>query len=282
MTKKKDDGPWPEHPLFPAEDDEEPVRVEFIQVVRHDNGRPKIVPQAFRAAELQSLAQIHSMWGGGLYELIARRSSIHDPTQMGRLSGSRVRYEIPGTSRSLSESPDDVPTPTATPAIGIGTVPAAPADNSTMGMFMQMQMQMFQVSQENTRQQAEAQRRADERSRTDTQAMMQMMAQMQASSNQSMMGVVTALITRDSGGGAGGVDQIAKTAELFKSLGVLGTKGDDAGGESESIGSIISNVADIVSGAVELKGGMPGAPVPPGSAASALGMPPMPKKPEIG
>jgi hypothetical protein len=284
MSKKTEDS-WPEHPLFPVEDEgDEPMRVEFIQIVRYEDGRAKCVPRTFRADELKSLDEINALYGGGLYELIARRSSLTDVLSMGRLTGKR-RYEIPGPAKALVEGAS-VPVASATvvtpPPGGFAPPPAngaSPVDTSVMGMFMQMQMQMFQAAQENTRQQAEAQRRADDRARADSQQMMQMIAQMQAQSTQSMMGVVTAMIGTTRGGG--GPEEMAKYAELFKTLGALGPKGDDEG-STESIGGIISNVADIVAGAVELKQGMPGAPpAPPGSAAGILGVPGVKKPGEL-
>ena len=104
MSKKTEET-WPEHPLFPAEDGEEPHRVEFIQVVRYEQGRALLVPTIFRAGELTSPDNINSMYGGGLYELIGRRCSIHDPTAMGRIS-AKVRLEIAGPSRPLVVDPN--------------------------------------------------------------------------------------------------------------------------------------------------------------------------------
>lgn len=59
----------------------------------------------------------------------------------------------------------------------------------------------------------------------------------------------------------GGPEEMAKYAELMRSLGLGGAPklpNGDAGASSESIGAMLENAADLVQGMVALKGG-PGA-----------------------
>ena len=267
-----------DHPLFPFEDDEEPKEIAFIQVIRHEDGRSKQVPRMFRADELQSLQDIHALFGGGLYELWGRGRSINDPQRCGRIASVR-RYEIAGISKPLVDDGSNAATVNSTPINYVP--PVAPAgqatpDTSVMGMFMQMQMAMMQQSQETARQQAEAQRRADERSRADSQQMMQMIATMQAQSTQSMMGVVTAMVSSSRGGG--GAEDMGKYVELFGKMGLIAKPGGEVSGDGEGggIGTILSDLADVVQGAVQLKesGGLGGIVPPPGSAAALFGVKP--------
>jgi hypothetical protein len=274
--RQKAEESWPEHPLFPADEDEEPHRVEFIQVVRYEQGRALLVPTTFRAGELTSLDAINSQYGGGLYELIGRRCSIHDPTSMGRIS-AKVRYEIAGPSRPLVVDPNAPPPAPTMPAIVQQHTPAPAPDMSLMGIFTMM----LQNSREEARAAAEAQRLAQERARQDSIENQRNMMQMQTTLMTGMMGVVTALVGAPKSGG--GIDDVAKMADLFKTLGVLAPKagGEDSDEGTESIGGIISNVADIVAGAVELKNGAAGG--PPGSAAAVFAAgapPPAPKNPD--
>lgn len=268
---KVSQNPPNEHPLFPAEEGDDPKPVDFISVGRHDDGRLYQIPRTFRADEITTLEDIFSLWGGGLYELWGRKASIKDPTKPGWISVNR-RYQIPGASKPLmpgTEAPAPLPAVPGNPAHIAQT--GAP-DTSVMGMFMQMQMQMMQVAQENARAQAEANRRADERAREDSRNMMQMMMQMQASNTQSMMGVVTSVISSR----GGGPDEVTKYLDLFNKL-KPGGGGEGEGGApamGEGIEGILGSLADIVSGAVELKKGLPGGPpAPPGTAAAVFGVP---------
>ncbi len=262
---RKDEESWPEHPLFPAEEGEEPHRIEFIQVVRYEHGRALLVPTTFRSGELTSLDQIYQTYGGGLYELIGRRCSVHDPTAMGRIS-AKVRCEIAGPSRPLVIDPNAPPEAPKPPPIVQQHTPGGASGMSDQVLIAIMQGQ--QQAQQNF---ATMMLQMFQQGRTDQAAMMTTLMQMSGQQQQSMLGMVTAMMAQK----GGGTDDIAKIAALFKDLGVLSAKGEGSAEDTESIGGIISNVADIVAGAVELKGAggvLPnGTAAPPGSAAAVLG-----------
>lgn len=267
-----------DHPLFPFEDDEEAKEIAFIQVIRHEDGRSKQVPRMFRADELQSLQDIHALFGGGLYELWGRGRSVSDPQRCGRIASVR-RYEIAGISKPLVDDGSQV-VQQGPPIAPHYVPPVAPAggttsgDTSIMGMFMQMQMNMFQVQQAAQREAAEERRRADERARQDSQQMFQMLAQTQASSMQGMMGVLTAVISKP-GGGEGGPEAMTKYVELFSKMGMI-AKPEGVAEEGGGIAGMLGDVADIVTGAVQLKeqGGLAGLVPTPGSAAALMGVSP--------
>jgi hypothetical protein len=144
-----------------------------------------------------------------------------------------------------------------------------------MGMFMNMQMQMFQVQQAAQREAAEERRRADERARQDSQQMFQMLATTQAASMQGMMSVLTAVISKPSGGG-GGPDDMAKYVDLFSKMGIVAKPEGAVESEGGGLGTMLSDLADVVQGAVQLKesGGLGGIAPPPGSAAALFGVKP--------
>jgi hypothetical protein len=262
---RKDEESWPEHPLFPAEEGEEPHRIEFIQVVRYEHGRALLVPTTFRSGELTSLDQIYQTYGGGLYELIGRRCSVHDPTAMGRIS-AKVRCEIAGPSRPLVIDPNAPPEAPKPPPIvqQLSPPPSAGMSDQVLIAIMNSQAQAQQAN-------AQMMMQMFQQARADQAAMMTTVMQLGAQQQQTTMGMVSAMMAHR----GGGTDEISKIATLFKDLGVLAPKGEGAGDDTESIGGIISNVADIVAGAVELKGAggvLPnGPPAPPGSAAAVLG-----------
>lgn len=121
------------HPLFPPDEDGEAPQVLKIHVLRYEGGaKPVWCPRLFDAAELQSLEDIHGLFGGGTYELIGR-----DATNI----TARVTYAIPGKSRSLlgEEEPQG-----EAPGPGGGLATADP-NVQLIGLLVQMMQQQSQV-----------------------------------------------------------------------------------------------------------------------------------------
>jgi len=94
--------PNPGHPLFPPkDDDDEPPDVQSIQVFRVENGQKVMVPKHFGPQDLQTEIDVFTLYGGGIYELVAR----------GALSGNRQGmtarrgFQLPGLSKPLVEGP---------------------------------------------------------------------------------------------------------------------------------------------------------------------------------
>lgn len=92
------------HPLFPADDDGDVPSVGYIHVTRHGAQGQQWCARLFAASELSDLAAVHELFGGGLYELIAR-----DPSN--KKIVARVRYSLEGRARPLN--PEPTPEPTA-------------------------------------------------------------------------------------------------------------------------------------------------------------------------
>jgi hypothetical protein len=297
---KKQESPWPEHPLFPAEEGDEPQRIEFIQVIRHENGKSQMIPRTFRADELQSVEDIFALWGGGYYELQGRRSSIADATKLGRLSGNR-RYQIPGASKPLVDGQWEAagamgsaaPTPTVATAPGLGELP--PTMLQLVPVLAQLYTQAQQAKEareerEAVRRREEEERRRqddirrEERTRAESLANNQLMINLSAQSQQTMAAMMTALLSR----AGGGTDEFARMADLvlkLKGVAVPDAEAASDDGVLDKLVALAGNAADVVQGAVKLKegpGALIGPPAPPGSAAAVLGVPQVARPPTGG
>jgi hypothetical protein len=294
---KKAESPWPEHPLFPAEEGDEPQRIEFIQVIRHENGKSQMIPRTFRADELQSVEDIFALWGGGYYELQGRRSSIADATKLGRLSGNR-RYQIPGPSKPLvdgqwQETAGVAGSTVVTAVPGLGELPP------TMLQLVPVLAQLYTQAQQakEAREEREAARRREEeerrrqddirreeRTRAESLANNQLMINLSAQSQQTMAAMMTALLSR----AGGGTDEFARMADLvlkLKGVAVPDAEAASDDGVLDKLVALAGNAADVVQGAVKLKegpGALIGPPAPPGSAAAVLGVPQVTRPPSGG
>lgn len=293
---KKAEISWPEHPLFPAEEGDEPQRIEFIQVIRHENGKSQMIPRTFRADELQSVEDIFNLWGGGYYELQGRRSSIADATKLGRLSGNR-RVQIPGVSKPLVDGQfQDAASPATSAPVSAPSselpIPTSLVQLAPIFAQLWTQHQAAKEAREERdmqrRREEEERRRQDdirreERARAEAMTQNQLMIQLSSQANQSMATMVTAVLAR-----SGGTDEFAKMADLIMKLRGVTSPEEAAGGEGDGglidkLVELSGNVADAVQGGVKLKeaGGavFPGSAPPPGSAAALMGVP-MVRKPE--
>jgi hypothetical protein len=101
-------------------------------------------------------------------------------------------------------------------------------------------------------------------SKSDQQNMMQMMMTLSAQQQQSMIQLLPAIV----GSRGGGPEEMAKFADLFKTLGFTppATGGKAiAKDDDNSIGAILANGADVLQGILAIKGGLGGAQPGPGS-----------------
>lgn len=251
-----------EHALFPVDDEAEEIpQIDFVQVCRWEKGKLYYGP-TFPAAEIQSQQDLFDRYGGGEYEIWGRRHAKSDPNRPGGRT-KMVRFNVPGRSRPMSDdpAPSDAGAPTSTPPIV--------ADNTALGgargvndLMMLMISQSQQAAQVAQQQAAESAKQFQTlmiqvlgNSKAEASSTMQTMIAMSQTNTQTMMQLMTAILGTKSGGG---VDELGKFAALMKSLGMTanGAKAkDDAPRDNESIGSIIENLADTVTGMVALKGG---------------------------
>jgi hypothetical protein len=245
---------WAEHPLFPAEDGDDPPAISFIQISRYESNGSVLIPRVFTSAELTSEAQIGEMFGGGLYELIGRRSSKLDPASMGNITRKR-RIRLPGVSTPLApEAPAAAP-PEAPSAPSGGL---AMSDNIIIAM-MQMQSNAATAQAQAQAQIAQAQATAQAQSQQQSQQMMITMVQTMMSVSQQQTSSMATMMTALLGSRGGGPDELVKYAELFKSLtGKPAVPGDEPE-KGVDVAKLFEDGADIVAGLVELKKGAGGA-----------------------
>ncbi len=92
------------HPLFPmaedAEEEELPPDVHYIQVTRREAAGLVTAPNIFEGPALTDLAQLHDMYGGGIYELIAR--GIGNARIVARKS-----YTLPGPPKPMFKATEE-------------------------------------------------------------------------------------------------------------------------------------------------------------------------------
>ena len=269
------DDQYPDHPLFPLEEGDKSIDVSYIQITRFENGVQKYGP-TISASDLLTEQDIETRYGGGEYILIARAASKIDGVP-GRFRRHR-RIHLPGKPKPLSANPTEAEEKLAGVDAANGhAASATPAGGDTMS-FMTMMLQMQQQSLERERQ-------ASERfmtmflgmmngSKSDSQNMMNMMMTMSSQQQQGMLQFISAMMSNR----GGGPEEMAKYAELLKTLGVGSSVAKETKEESPGIGKMLEDAADLVQGMVQLKNSaMPAAPtqvdttqVPIGGATSLL------------
>jgi len=266
-----DEVPVLEHPLFPAEEGERIPDIHFITICRWERGKA-YTGQTVPAGELTDVSQIFALYGGGDYVLQGRKKSITYEGQPGQIVRQK-KVNVPGKSRPMSGNPTEEE---------LGELPVAarraeaapPGGLSGGDGLTQVMLAMFQ-SQQTAAQQAQQQAQQQSQqfmqmmvammqgSKSESAQMTQMMMTMSAQQSQNMMQMVTAMMANR----GGGPEEFGKYAELMRGLG-LGGKGTDD--KPEDVGSLIENVADIVTGIASMRGGGTLPPAEPGSAVSVL------------
>jgi hypothetical protein len=282
-----DDEAYPEHPLFPVPDDEPSVEVAFIQITRWESGRQVWGP-CLPASDLPHEQALQEMFGGGQYSLVARRAQKGDKSKPSGITRSR-KITLPGRPKPLSNDPTPDEEAAYDPTKRPPPVAAQASGGSPFGggsgfenVFLAMMSMQQQAAERQATEARETARREAENSKNfmtmflgmmqgakaDTANMMQMMMQLTSQQQTSMMQLLPALL----GARGGGPEEMAKFADLFRSLGMGGAPAKAAGGDdANSLGSIISNAADVIQGFVALKSGMPS---DPNSVAAPQSLPP--------
>lgn len=129
------------HPLFPTEGDQatdDERDISWIQVTRWEGGAYKFAPQLVAAEDLQGLEELHQLFGGGQYELIAR---IADKSRI----STRKKYNLPGPSKPLAPSTGDDPGASSTAtAQAQGAAIVGSADSPMMALLAMMMQQSQQ------------------------------------------------------------------------------------------------------------------------------------------
>lgn len=245
------------HPLFLTDDEDEHPMVSQIAITRMENGQQVYAPRLRQASELQSLDQIASEFGGGIYVLVARHA--------GRIVTSR-KYVIPGKPKPMYDegpSPEPQPAPQVAvpnPLSGMG------GEGGLMGLIMMMMQQMMQqqaqAAQSQTQmfiammqgnQQASAEEKAQaraelqaniERERLNSERTLAMMREMMA----------------NKGGGSG--EDFTRGVEFMRSFATQQIEAlRQSAGKSEDTdwGSLLETLGQVMQGAGMLKGMMGGA-----------------------
>lgn len=240
----------PAHPLFPADSEEEDPP-EVLQIhVRRDG---KTYPRPFGPEELTSLEQIHALWGGGTYELIARNE---------RHITRKYAVVIPGRSKTFvpddDEAPEALPAPSVVPTIA---APHGAADAFTAVLpFMQLMMQM---TMQQSQQQSQMLIALMTSGREQSQQHLQQMQMMHDRSMQQQMQMMQTMI--ESQKGSRPDELILRGIEL---AGQLHGGGESDGGEASELGELAEAAASIMQGVQGFAGLGPQQPQQPPNGAS--------------
>lgn len=211
-----------DHPLFPPKDDDpddEAPEVASLHVTRGGDWCPRL----FDAEELTSLEQLHELFGGGLYELVARGSN-------GRVSARR-RYKLPGAPKPLDGSGGGQAA--APPPNGAPSAPgqAPPGFGQDLGGHPSVLALLFQMLQNQASQQQAFMVAMLDRSQSSTQTLLQAMTTAQQSSAQMMAQVMGSALEAKSGGDPSALylKGITDAGELLRGF-KEGASDDDGGG----------------------------------------------------
>jgi hypothetical protein len=218
------------HPLFPERDgDLAPPEICTIHVSRYERGRMRFAPMKFGPGDLNDLTDIYEIFGGGVYELIAKDSR-------NRIS-RKERVEIAGPSRPLVPTDDESQTGIPAPAMP-ETSGARVTDYTRAGMsepMLALMVQMMQQMHESNVNQQQA----------NTQILVALLNRGQDSSKDyvqamgSLQGQFMQALANAQGGGGGGVDAFLKGVEMAA---------DIRAGAAEAAGGDDSTIRDIIQG----------------------------------
>lgn len=243
------------HPLFPVDetsDDDEIKPVTLIHIARKENGKLLFAPRARQAAELQSLEQIHSEFGGGEYTLIGYNN--------GRIS-TRRSVNLSGKSKPLYDEGVVDPIPvaqTTTPVIDPMAAMMGGSGGGFMPLIMLMmqqqqqaadrQMQMFLAMMENTRSSSAEDKAA-------ARAEMQSNVERERINSERMMAMMQTAMQSKGGGGSG--EDFTRGVEFMRSFATqqIETLRQTAGnGGDTDWGSILETLGQVMQGVGMLKG----------------------------
>lgn len=254
-----------EHPLFARDDDDPrpPAKVDVIHVTRAERSGVVWCPRSFEPDELQSLAQLFELYGGGTYELIGRDSDT------GRVSARR-KYVIDGPSKPFVEEQKTQPAPAPQvappqPAVGAGDSLLV----AVLGMMtksMEVTAQMMTASQQATTQLLAT---VLAESKNGSNAQIQAIAEMARADKDRTTSLVERLLALKQGG-AGGTEDFLRGVEFATALG----GGEGSGGfDLEKVLELLGPVAEAWlksrAGEAQAEGTVnPGAPSLPQTASS--------------
>lgn len=264
------------HPLFPCEEDDDDRDISWIRITRCDSGTWMWVPQRYPADRIMSLEDIHGMFGGGFYELIAK--DVND-----RYITHRQRYHIPGTSLPLiagSEGAAPVASMSANPTVSGPTYTVTPPtppqpsiDTNIIGLMMQMQQQSMQMMMQMSQQQTQMMTAFVAASKQDAHSLIESMSKHSEAMANSQGQFYSAMIAGVQGRQSAPLDQ----AKDFLSLGLkLGqsaepVKVDNSADLMSSLGSVMDVFKTMASSPIA-----PPSPPPPLPDMSSFAPPPMP------
>lgn len=220
------------HPLFPDKDCE----ISWILLTRHEAQGQVFHPNRWDPEELQDLNPIQELFGGGVYELIARDE---------RGIVARQKYKLAGASKPLVPEPERAAAPPAAPVIVSGGSPGDAILQAVLALIPAMlqsqaaqQAGMVAMFQAQATQQQQFLTAMMTASKQDSNALIQAMAELAKSQTATM-----AEAMRSQGGSAKGGDEVI---ELLTTGMELGSKMAEKPNEmSETISAVVEGIGAL-------------------------------------
>lgn len=219
------------HPLFPDKD----VNISWILLTRHEAQGQVYHPNKWDPEELQDMQPIQELFGGGVYELIARdeRSIV-----------ARTKFKLPGPSKPLVPEAS-APAPVAAPVMhgGGGSSDAiAAALLNLIPVILQSNTQnqqaMVQVLQAQATQQTQFLTAMMQASKQDGNALIQAMAELSKAQTKTMADAMQmAHQNQQSGKGSSG-DDVLEVLTTGIELGRSQAASDKPNDVAETIGAV--------------------------------------------
>lgn len=215
------------HPLFPDKD----VNISWILLTRHEAQGQVYHPNKWDPEELQDMQPIQELFGGGVYELIARdeRSIV-----------ARTKFKLPGPSKPLvpeASAPIPAAMPMA-PSSGSDQISAAVLQLIPVMMagFQQSQQTMAAMFQAQAAQQTQFLTAMMQAQKADGNTLIQAMAELSKAQTKTMADAMQAAVQGRQQGSAG--DDVLEVLTTGIELGRSQAASDKPNDVAETIGAV--------------------------------------------
>lgn len=244
------------HPLFLSEDETGKRDISFIVVQRLRNGVWLTSPEPHTVNDLPNLAALQARYGGGKFRLFGR-------DHLSKKITARQDWDLPG---------EPLPFPgetVATPAAPVAAAPASSGDGQLVPLMLNLMMQ-------NAREQQQQQQAASQAAQAQFQGFLALMMSQQqqaaaaaAAQTQAMMGLVTAVLSKDPS------DTVLRGITTGLDLARTASGGDDGGDDGGDIVEALFTGAakEALTDAMKSKGGAEGGGAAPNNPPTTEGKP---------
>lgn len=243
------------HPLFPLDGSESPeltnMEIQNIHVRRMEAGKWAYATTCYAPEALETIAQLHQIYGGGDYMLEARDNE-------NRFCRTR-RLTLPGAAKSLTG--ETAPAAAAVQAGGVA--PATPDATTMMLSMMQLMMQQQQAQTQQTTQVLIAAMGRGDAGNSELNARR---AELERQARQEYNQFITLMMERVNNAApnaAGGQEGFMSGVEFAQ--GLFAELAEKAGGGADNPADMLSTLKNLIDGLGAIGKTPNGSPPPPGA-----------------